>query len=181
SDETGMLAGFNLLTAKPLLVVLNLSETDAPAAAAKEAELRSRLAGEHIGVVALSAKTEADLAELEPEEAAASPSGPGLSPEPAASRLLLSAMDLLGLISFFTAGPQDTHSWSVPAGTAAVKAAGRIHSDIERGFIRAEVIGWQEYLDCGSLPEAKRRGLLRVEGKSYIVQDGDVINVLFNV
>src|SRR5262249_52423474 len=112
SDETGMLAGFNLLTAKPLLVVLNLSETDAPAAAAKEAELRSRLAGEHIGVVALSAKTEADLAELEPEEAAEFRTELGLPPEPAASRLLLSAMDLLGLISFFTAGPQDTHSWS---------------------------------------------------------------------
>src|SRR5439155_7255094 len=123
----------------------------------------------------------ADWTELEEEEAQEFRRELGLPPEPASGRLLLAAMNLLGQISFFTAGPQDTHAWAVAAGTPAVKAAGKIHSDIERGFIRAEVIGWQEYLECGSLVEAKRRGLLRVEGKTYIVQDGDVINVLFNV
>jgi GTP-binding protein YchF len=180
-EELALLSGFNLLTAKRLLAVLNVAEDEIGRAGEIEAQLREKFGGPKVSVVTLAAKTEADLTELNPEEAAEFRRELGLPPEPASERLLLAAMELLGLISFFTAGPQDTHAWSVPAGTPAVKAAGRVHSDIERGFIRAEVIGWQEYLDCGSLPEAKRRGLLRIEGKTYVVQDGDVINVLFNV
>jgi GTP-binding protein YchF len=181
AEELALLPGFNLLTAKPLLVVLNVAEDDAPRAEAIEAETAAALGSKGIGLVALAAKTEADLTELTEEEAQEFRRELGLPPEPASGRLLLASMSLLGQISFFTAGPQDTHAWSVAAGTPAVKAAGKIHSDIERGFIRAEVIGWEEYLECGSLVEAKKRGLLRVEGKTYIVQDGDVINVLFNV
>jgi GTP-binding protein YchF len=180
-DEKTVLGGFNLLTLKPLLIVLNVDEGNAQAAGALEARYREKLAGAGFGVIAIAAKAEADMAELSDEEAAEFRKELGLAEQPAAARVLSEVVSLLGLISFFTAGPQDTHAWSVPSGTPAVKAAGRIHSDIERGFIRAEVIGWQELLEAGSQAEAKRRGLLRIEGKAYEVKDGDVINVLFNV
>jgi ribosome-binding ATPase len=181
-EDLAMLSGFNLISAKPLLVVLNIDESDAGRIESIEAEARAGFAaGAQTGVIAVPVRGEADVAELPPEDAAEFRKELGLPDEPAAERLLQAAVTLLGLIAFYTAGEQDTHSWSVAAGTPAVKAAGRIHSDIERGFIRAEVIGWQELLDAGSHAEAKRRGTMRVEGKTYEVQDGDVINVLFNV
>ncbi len=181
-DEMAMLSGFNLISAKPLLIVLNINEGEAGNIDAIEAEARAGLAsGAQTSVIAVPVRGEADVAELSPEEAAEFRNELGLPEAPAAERLLQAAVTLLGLIAFYTAGEQDTHAWSVAAGTPAVKAAGRIHSDIERGFIRAEVIGWQELLDAGSHAEAKRRGTQRVEGKTYEVQDGDVINVLFNV
>lgn len=181
AEEKVSLGGFNLLTLKPQLIVLNVDEGDAARAAKLEGEAAAKLEGTGTAVIALAAKAEADVAELPEDEAVEFRKELGLAEEPAAARVLRESVALLGLISFFTAGPQDTHAWSVPVGTAAVKAAGRIHSDIERGFIRAEVIGWQELLDAGSNAEAKKRGLLRVEGKTYEVKDGDVINVLFNV
>jgi GTP-binding protein YchF len=181
AEEKASLGGFNLLSAKPLLIVLNIDEADASRTDEIEAEARARYAGAETSVIALAVKAEADVAELPPEDAAEFRRELGLPEKTAAERLLQEAVTLLGLITFYTAGPQDTHAWSIPAGTPAVKAAGRIHSDIERGFIRAEVIGWQELLDAGSHAEAKRRGVQRVEGKTYEVQDGDVINVLFNV
>jgi len=181
-EEKAMLSGFNLISAKPLLIVLNVDEADAGQVEEIEAEARGSFAsGPQTGVIAVPVKGEADVAELSPEEAVEFRRELGLPETPAAERLLQAAVTLLGLIAFYTAGEQDTHSWSIPAGTQAVKAAGRIHSDIERGFIRAEVIGWQELLEAGSHAEAKRRGTMRVEGKTYEVQDGDVINVLFNV
>jgi GTP-binding protein YchF len=181
AEETATLAGYNLLTAKPLLLVLNIDEADAANAAKIETDARKTLAAPGTSVIALAVKAEADVAELPSEEAAEFRRELDLPEETAAGRLLQEAVTLLGLITFFTAGPQDTHAWSVSSGTPAVKAAGRIHSDIERGFIRAEVIGWQELLAAGSHAEAKRRGVLRLEGKTYEVRDGDVINVLFNV
>jgi len=181
ADETGMLSGFNLLTGKPLLVVLNVAESDARRAAEIEDEARASFGGTSTDVVALAAGAEADVAELPEEEAEEFRKEMGLPDEPAAERLLQAIIKLLGLITFYTAGPQDTHAWSIPAGTQAVKAAGRIHSDIERGFIRAEVLDWKELLDAGTHAEAKKRGVMRVEGKTYEVRDGDVINVLFNV
>ena len=181
-EEKAMLSGFNLISAKPLLVVLNIDESDAARLEEIESGARAGFAsGAQTGVIAGPVRGEADVAELSPEEAAEFRKELGLPETPAAERLLQAAVTLLGLIAFYTAGEQDTHAWSVSAGTPAVKAAGRIHSDIERGFIRAEVIGWQELLDAGSHAEAKRRGTMRVEGKTYEVQDGDVINVLFNV
>jgi hypothetical protein len=181
-EEKALLAGFNLISAKPLLIVLNIDEADAGRIEAIEAAARAGFAsGAQTGVIAVPVRGEADVAELSPEEAAEFRKELGLPETPAAGRLLQAAVSLLGLIAFYTAGEQDTHAWSIPAGTQAVKAAGRIHSDIERGFIRAEVIGWQELLVAGSHAEAKRRGVQRVEGKTYEVQDGDVINVLFNV
>jgi GTP-binding protein YchF len=181
AEELALLAGFNLLTAKPLLLVMNVDEGQAQAGLAEPSASTAGVGGEGTSAIAVAVQTEADLAELPPEEAAEFRRELGLPPEPPSERLLQQIISLLGLITFFTAGPQDTHAWSVPAGTAAVKAAGRIHSDIERGFIRAEVIGWQEFLAAGSHAEAKRRGVMRSEGKTYELRDGDVINVLFNV
>ena len=181
ADDRALLAGFNLITAKPMLIVLNVAEAETARAETIEAEAQSRYGGPATSVVALAAKAEADVAELPADEAAEFRRELGLPETPAAARLLQEAVSLLGLITFYTVAPQDTHAWSVPAGTPAVKAAGRVHSDIERGFIRAEVIGWQELLDAGSHAEAKRRGTQRLEGKTYEVQDGDVINVLFSV
>ncbi|HXH21315.1 MAG TPA: DUF933 domain-containing protein [Dehalococcoidia bacterium] len=180
AEERSLLGGFNLLTLKPMLIVLNIDEADAGRAGEIEGEYADA-AGQNAAVIALAAKAEADVAELGPEEAAEFRKELGLPGEPAAARVLRAAVSLLGLVTFFTAGEKDAHAWSVPAGTTAVKAAGRIHSDIERGFIRAEVIGWQELLEAGSHAEARKRGRLRLEGKTYEVQDGDVINVLFNV
>jgi GTP-binding protein YchF len=179
--EKAALAGFNLISGKPLLIVLNISEADAARTDEIEAETGERYAGAGSAVIALAAKSEADVAELSAEEALEFRRELGLPDKAAPERMLQAAVSLLGLITFYTAGPQDTHAWSVPVNTPATKAAGRIHSDIERGFIRAEVIGWQELLDAGSHTEAKKQGAIRVEGKTYEVQDGDVINVLFNV
>lgn len=179
-DERTSLGGFNLLTLKPMLVVLNVDEGEAGRATEIEREFAGALAP-RTAAVALAAKAEADVAELPADEAAEFRKELGLPDEPAAARLLREAVSLLGLITFFTVGQQDAHAWSVPAGTPAVKAAGRVHSDIERGFIRAEVIGWRELLEAGSHAEAKKRAVLRLEGKAYEVKDGDVINVLFNV
>jgi hypothetical protein len=180
-EEAGLLSGFNLLTAKPLLIVLNIDEAQAAQAAAIEADAAMRLTGAGTSAIALPARAEADVAELSPDEAAEFRRELGLPETSAVERLLQQVVSLLGLVTFYTAGPQDTHAWSVPAGTPAQTAAGRIHSDIERGFIRAEVISSEDFLAAGSHAEAKRRGVMRLEGKTYEVRDGDVINVLFNV
>jgi ribosome-binding ATPase len=180
-EEKAVLGGFNLLTAKPLLIVLNIDEADIERIEAIESDARERYGQASRSVIAVPVRGEADVAELPQEEAAEFRRELGLPEEPAAERLLQQAVSLLGLITFYTMAPQDTHAWSIASGTPAVKAAGRIHSDIERGFVRAEVIDWQALLDAGSHAEAKRRGVLRLEGKTYEVRDGDVINVLFNV
>jgi ribosome-binding ATPase len=180
-EERAILSGYNLITAKPMLIVLNIDETDLPRIEEIEADARARFAAPGTSVIAVAARAEGDVAELEADEAAEFRRELGLPETPVAGRLLQETVSLLGLITFYTAGEQDTRAWSVPAGTPAVKAAGRIHSDIERGFIRAEVLGWQELLDAGTHAEAKKRGIMRVEGKTYEVADGDVINVLFNV
>jgi hypothetical protein len=181
SEEKALLAGFNLITAKPLLLLLNIDEVDLGRAEDIERDLEARFGGPGTSVIAVAVRAEAEVSELAPDEAEEFRRELALPQQPVGARLLQQAVSLLGLITFYTMAPQDTHAWSVPAGTPAVKAAGRIHSDIERGFIRAEVIGWQDLLAAGSHAEAKRRGLQRLEGKTYEVRDGDVINVLFNV
>jgi hypothetical protein len=121
-----------------------------------------------------------ELAQLDDSEAEALHTEFGIS-EPGAERVIKLSYELLGLISFFTIASGEVKVWSIQSGTDAVKAAGKIHSDMERGFIRAEVISYDNLVKCGSLPEARKKGLLRLEGKNYIVQDGDVITFLFNV
>jgi hypothetical protein len=180
-DEKTLLGGFNLLTEKPLLIVLNVSEEDAAKASEIEAKARKTLAGPRTEVIAVAAGAEADVAELPPEDAAEFRKEMRMPPEPVAERVLQSLVTLLGLITFYTAGPQDTHAWSIPAGTTAVKAAGRIHSDIERGFIRAEVVAFDDFVRLGSEAKCREAGKLRLEGKDYVVQDGDIVHFRFAV
>ncbi len=181
-DDEKRVRGFTFLTLKPLLAILNAGEDDA-------ADLHAVVAGsglgpwlerDTVGVVAVSATLEEEISRLGPDDQAAFLEDLGL-PDRALDRLLRAAYGLLGLISFFTVGEDECRAWSIPDGTPAVRAAGAIHSDIERGFIRAEVVGWEELLDAGSTAACRTRGTLRLEGKDYRVQDGDVINFRFNI
>ncbi len=174
-DELRSLANYNLLSAKPTLLVLNVGEEDAGRIPEIEAEY-----GKQGLAAAMCGKLEMELADLSEEEAAEFRADLGLR-EPPAGRIARLAFDLLGLVSFFTVGDDECRAWSIPRGTPAVEAAGRIHSDLERGFIRAEVMRWDELLELGSLAEARKRGVLRGEGKTYEVQDGDIFHVLFHV
>jgi GTP-binding protein YchF len=171
------LSNYGLLSLKPMLIVVNVDESRAGDLDVIEEAFSL---GGRTMCAAISAKLEAELAELSDEEAAEFRSELGAA-EGGPQRLLGKLMQLLGLVTFFTAGEKETRAWTVPAGAAALQAAGRIHTDIERGFIRAEVIGWAELLEYGSHAEARKHGKLRTEGKTYVVQDGDVMNVLFNV
>jgi GTP-binding protein YchF len=174
------LSNFGLLSLKPMLILVNLAEDDAGRATEIEDQYTGQLSTAGTGVTAMCAKLEAELAELSPEEA--DEFRRELGAEAGATRRVLGkVIDLLGLITFFTAGEKETRAWSLAAGGTALQAAGRIHTDIERGFIRAEVIAWDRLLEFGSHAEARKHGQLRTEGKAYTVQDGDVINVLFNV
>lgn len=179
-DERKLLAGFPLLTIKPMLIVLNIDEADLGRAAVIEADSRARHSAPQVDVVALAGKLEEELAQMPPDEAAEFRKDLGIA-EPGLDRVIRRSYRLLGVISFFTGGPEECRAWTVRQGTTAPEAAGEIHSDMQRGFIRAEVINWADLVACGSYAEARRRGLLRVEGKNYVVQDGDVLHILFNV
>jgi ribosome-binding ATPase len=179
-DELKLLRGFRLLTEKPVLVLLNVGEGDI----GRSTELVEAVAAgyEHrqTQIEALSARIEMEIGQLDEDEAAVFREDLGLT-EAGLARVIHLSYQLLGLISFFTVGPDETRAWTVPDGSTAVDAAGAIHSDLARGFIRAEVVPWEDLLDLGSMAEARRHGKLRSEGKSYRVRDGDVIEVLFNV
>ena len=177
-EELKMLANYQFLTAKPMLVVLNIGEEQISQAAQLEGEISAL--HPQFAVVALCGKLEMELAQLSDAEAKEFRESMGLS-RPALDRVIDLSYNLLGLISFFTTVSSELKAWTIPAGTSAPRAAGKIHSDMERGFIRAEAIGCQEILVCGSLAEARKRGILRTEGKSYCVQDGDVLHILFCV
>ena len=179
-EETKALSNFGLLTLKPLLILVNLDEEDIPRTTEIEAEYRERFGSRGTFVGAMCARLEAELAELEAAEAAEFRRELG-APEGETTRVLTLAQEMLGLITFFTGGDAECRAWPLPAGTAVLEAAGRVHTDIERGFIRAEVIRWDELLAAGGFAEAKKHGRLRSEGKQYLVQDGDVVNVLFSV
>ena len=174
------LANFGLLSLKPMLLLLNIGEDAVGEQVKVAAEYQSSHGGPRTRATAICAKLEAELAELMPEEAAEFRRDLG-APAGGTQAVLEQARELLGLLTFFTAGEKDTRAWTLPEGGTALQAAGRIHTDIERGFIRAEVIRWDTLLEFGSHNEARKKGQLRQEGKTYIVQDGDVINVLFNV
>jgi GTP-binding protein YchF len=180
ADARMRIRGFRLLTEKPVLVLLNIGESEVARADALGSSLAAGLPFGQTDVAALSARIEMEIGQLEPAEAAAFRAEMGLA-APGLERVIRASYALLGLISFFTAGPDETRAWTIAGGSSAVDAAGAIHSDLARGFIRAEVIGWQELLELGSMAEARRVGKLRSEGKAYVVQDGDVIEVLFNV
>ncbi len=176
-DEEKLLRGFRFLTEKPVLVLLNIGEADVPRGAELAAGFAARYEHQHSRVEALSARIEMEIGQLEPDEADVFRADLGLSGS-SLERVIRLSYELLGLISFFTVGPDETRAWTVPAGATAVDAAAAIHTDLARGFIRAEVIGWDDLLELGSEAEAKKKGLLRSEGKEYRVRDGDVLRIL---
>jgi ribosome-binding ATPase len=173
-DERNMLSGFQLLTQKPLLRVINVSEDLAP----RESEIAAVYGADPPLVIA--ARIEEEIAALEAADRATFLADLGLR-EPALDRLLSASYRILGLISFFTVGDDETRAWTIPAGLTAQPAAGEIHSDLERGFIRAEVVSSADLLAAGSLDACRKRGILRLEGKDYVVKDGDVMTVRFSV
>ena len=177
-EELNMLANYQFLTAKPMLAVLNIGEQQIPQASQLEGQISSLYP--QFAVVALCGKLEMELAQLSDPEAREFREAMGLS-KPALDRVIDLSYGLLGLVSFFTTVSSELKAWTVPGGTPAPKAAGKIHSDMERGFIRAEVISYSDLESCGNMAEARKKGLLRTEGKNYIIQDGDVVTFLFNV
>jgi len=180
TDEARTIANYQFLTAKPLLIVVNIGEEQLSQAASLETELKTHYSRPKCGVIALCGKLEMELAQLENSAAEELRDEFGIR-ESGLDRTIKLSYELLGLISFFTIVSDEVKAWSVQNGTSAVKAAGRIHSDMERGFIRAEVISYDDLMKCSNLSEARKKGLLRLEGKNYTVQDGDVITFLFNV
>lgn len=181
-EEQSLLRSFPLLTAKPLLIVLNMGESALATAGERVEELRAsaREAFGQTPIIPICAKVEAELAELEPTEQHEYLTSLGLS-EPGLNRLIHEAYALLGLRTYFTAGVQEVRAWTIPAGAKAPQAAGVIHTDFERGFIKAEVIGFSDYIAHQGEAGAKAVGRLRLEGKEYVVADGDVIEFKFNV
>jgi GTP-binding protein YchF len=178
AEDERVIRGFTFLSLKPMLYVLNLGEKDAARADAaeqfaQEAGLRQR---PHTAVSAICGKVEAELAELDESEATEFLASYGLR-ESAISRLIRASYRLLGLISFFTVGEDECRAWTIRAGTSAMEAAGEIHTDLQHGFIRAEVVKNDELLSAGSFAEARSRAQLRLEGKDYVVQDGEVVHI----
>jgi len=176
AEEEKRIRGFQFLSQKPMLCVLNLGEKDAPRLHDVEEEYRQGpFAGrKNTAVTAICGQVEAELAELQPEEAKELLASYGLK-ESGMERLIAATYLLLGLMSFLTAGETEVRAWTIPLHSKAVHAAGAIHSDFEKKFIRAEVVNWQALLDHGGYPGVKEKGLLRLEGKEYIVKDGDVL------
>ncbi len=180
AEERRMIGGYQLLTNKPLVIVVNVDDADAARAGEIEQEFAQRWAGPNVELAALCVKLERELVELSDKDAAEFRRELGMAAG-GLEAVLQRSQRALGLLTFFTVGDPEGRAWALAGGSTALDAAGKVHSDIARGFIRAEVVGWQELLDCGSYAEARKRALLRTEGKQYIVQDGDVLHVLFNV
>jgi GTP-binding protein YchF len=179
-EEKRMLSGYQLLSAKPLVIAVNIGEEQLPEADTLINEWNSKFKADKRAVTAICGELEMELTQLDGEAAEEFRGEYGLK-ESGADKIIKHSYDLLGLISFFTAGPTEVRAWSIMEGTEAQKAAGKIHSDMEKGFIRAEVTPFEDLVKCGGFSEAKKRGVLRLEGKTYPVHDGDVITFLFNV
>ncbi len=182
-EESAVLSTVNLLTFKPVIFAANLSEKDF----ADGLENNPRLAAvqkiadeQHAAVLPICAETEAQIAGMDPEEKELFLADMGLT-ESGLDRLIAACYDLLGLMSYLTAGKPEVRAWTIQKGTRAPQAAGKIHSDFERGFIRAEVISFDDLMACGSMAAAREKGLVRSEGKEYVMQDGDIVHFRFNV
>jgi GTP-binding protein YchF len=190
-EERRILRSLNLLTTKPVLYLANVSEDDLgeddslEAVAARNAHVRALVdaveaSGEEAEIVPVSSKIESELAELPVEERADFLASLGLE-EPGLNRLIRAGYHLLGLHTYFTAGEKEVRAWTIRQGAKAPEAAGEIHSDFERGFIRAETVSWADFERTGSVKAARDQGLMRSEGKEYVVQDGDILLFRFNV
>lgn len=182
-DMKALMATYDLLTAKPVIYAANVSENDLADDGASNKyvqAVREYAAREGSEVFAVCAQIEEEISELDDDEKKEFLEDLGLK-ESGLDKLIKASYSLLGLISFLTAGPTETRAWTIRKGTKAPGAAGKIHSDFERGFIKAEVVYYQDLLDCGSYAAAKEKGLVGIEGKDYVVKDGDVILFRFNV
>jgi GTP-binding protein YchF len=179
ADERAEIRDLFLLTAKPTMYIANVAEDGFAANAMLEA-VRSHAESEGAAVVPVCAAIEAEIVELEDAERDEFLQDLGLE-EPGLNRVVRAGYGLLGLETYFTAGPKEVRAWTIPAGARAPQAAGVIHTDFERGFIRAEVIGYEDFVACKGEQGAKEAGKLRSEGKDYVVRDGDVIHFRFNV
>jgi GTP-binding protein YchF len=173
--EEKILRGFQLMTQKPVLLILNVGDGDPDRSAEMQGYSHQRTA-----MVVLRGRLEAEIAQLDPADAAEFLSEYDID-EPGLNRAVRLAYDLLGLMSFFTVGEDEVRAWTVDRGATAVAAAGAIHTDLQRGFIRAEVISYKDMLDSGTMAVARAKGLLRLEGRDYVVQDGDILNIRFNI
>ena len=182
ADDRKKVKNYSLLSIKPMVIALNMSDADikAPDVILGKPKVAAMAKRPNVALCAVSATIEAEMAQLPPEDAQAFREDLGLR-EPGLDRIVRSAYGLLGLISFLTAGEDECRAWTIRRSTRAQNAAGEIHSDIERGFIRAEVVPYEALIAAGSLSACKEKATLRLEGKDYIVQDGDVINFRFNV
>ena len=179
ADEEKAIRGFRFLTQKPVMVLLNVGESDLAGAPARVAALAASYGHRHAVVDALSARIEMELGELEPDEAAVFMEELGIHGS-GLDRIIALSYRLLGLISFLTAGPDECRAWPIPDGSTAVEAAGAIHTDLAKGFIRAETVSYEDLVTLGSMAEARKHGRLRSEGKTYKVRDGDVLEILFS-
>lgn len=182
-EETELLASYNLLTYKPVIYAANVKEDELGSDAAGNANVqrvREFAKEEGSEVFVICAQIEQEIAELDDDEKKMFLEELGLS-ESGLEKLIRASYKLLGLISYLTAGPKETKAWTITKGTKAPQAAGKIHSDFERGFIRAEIVSYENLVECGSFNAAKEKGLVRSEGKEYVVQDGDVVLFRFNV
>ena len=182
-DEDAWLATYNLLTAKPVIYAANVAEDDIADDGANNAHVqavREYASKQNSEVFVICAQIEEEISELDEDERKMFLEDLGLT-ESGLEKLVRASYHLLGLMSFLTAGEDETRAWTIKIGTKAPQAAGKIHTDFERGFIKAEVVNYQDLLDCGSYAGAREKGLVRMEGKDYVVQDGDVILFRFNV
>jgi GTP-binding protein YchF len=179
-DEARVLAQAQLLTAKPVLYVCNVDEASAATGNTQSAAVAKMAAASGAGSVVISAAIESEIAQMDPADRPEFLAELGLT-ETGLARVVRAGYDLLGLLTYFTAGPKETRAWTIPAGTKAPQAAGVIHGDFERGFIRAETIAYDDYVRLGGEAGARDAGKLRSEGKDYVVADGDVLNFRFNV
>ena len=179
-EELQSLSNYQFLTAKPMLIIINISEKQLKDAESIKADLQKIYVQPQTEIISMCGKLEMELSQLDGKEAEEFRKDIGLT-ETALDAIIKHSYALLGLVSFFTVGADEVKAWTIHAHTPAIKAAGKIHSDIEKGFIRAEVISYNDFIKSGNMAEARKHGLLRMEGKSYPIQDGDIIHFLFNV
>ena len=182
-DEAAIVSQLELLTYKPVIYIANVSEDEAAGVSDDNpyyARVKAAAEEEGAEVIPVCAEIEAEISELSPEEKKEFLEELGI-PESGLDRLIKAGYSLLGLISYLTAGPKEVRAWTITKGTKAPQAAGKIHSDFERGFIRAEIVAYDDLMACGSMAAAKEKGLVRSEGKEYVIADGDVVLFRFNV
>lgn len=179
-EELKTISNYQFLTAKPMLIVINISEKQLKHYSESLEELKIKYNRPGVEIISMCAKLEMELAQLDDKDAEEFRRDMGIK-ETAFETIIRNSYALLGLISFFTVGDDEVKAWTIRNNTTAIKAAGKIHSDMEKGFIRAEIINYTDFIKSGNLAEARKHGLLRLEGKNYIMQDGDIAHFLFNI